>query len=64
MTWELTPLSDDTTRLRMIHEDMGQATRDYVEGGWEQILAGLKTLLESGQPMSSPTSDQMAAAAS
>ncbi len=48
----------------MIHEEMGQATRDYVEGGWEHILAGLKTLLETGRPMAASTSDQTAAAAS
>ena len=46
VTWEVTPL-DSGTRVRMIHEDMGQATRDYVEGGWEHILAGLKSVVES-----------------
>jgi hypothetical protein len=30
----------------MIHEWMGQATRGYVEGGWEHILAGLKRVVE------------------
>jgi hypothetical protein len=26
---------------------MGQATREYTEGGWEHILSGLKELLET-----------------
>jgi hypothetical protein len=30
---------------------MGAATREYVEDGWELILSGLKTLLETGQPL-------------
>jgi uncharacterized protein YndB with AHSA1/START domain len=48
VTWELTDLGDGATRLRMLHEGMGQATRNYVEGGWEHILAGLKSVVESG----------------
>jgi uncharacterized protein YndB with AHSA1/START domain len=47
VTWEVDPLGDGLTRVRLIHEDMPEATRDYVEGGWEHILSGLKTLLES-----------------
>ncbi len=48
VTWQVTPLGDGTTRVLMTHEDMGQATRDYVEGGWEHILAGLKSVVEAG----------------
>ena len=48
VTWEITPLGNDLTRVLMIHEDMGQATHDYVEGGWEHILAGLKLVVEAG----------------
>jgi len=48
VTWQLTPLGDGQTRVQMIHEDMGQATRDYVQGGWEQILSGLKSVVETG----------------
>ncbi|HYI21534.1 MAG TPA: SRPBCC family protein [Candidatus Limnocylindrales bacterium] len=62
VTWELTPIDNETTRLRMIHEDLRPATRDYVDGGWEHILAGLKALLETGEPMNSPAGEQMAAA--
>jgi uncharacterized protein YndB with AHSA1/START domain len=48
VTWELTDLGGGATRVRMLHDSMGEATRDYVEGGWEHILAGLKAVVESG----------------
>lgn len=47
VTWEIEPLGAASTRVRVIHEGMGQATRDYTDGGWELILGGLKALLES-----------------
>ena len=47
VTWELAPLDDGETRVRVVHEGMGQATLDYTEGGWEHILGGLKELLET-----------------
>jgi uncharacterized protein YndB with AHSA1/START domain/DNA-binding transcriptional ArsR family regulator len=50
VTWEITPMGD-SCRLRFVHEDMGAATKDYVTGGWEYILSGLKTLLETGEPL-------------
>ena len=49
LTWELTPVGD-ACELRVTHENLGPATLAYVEGGWEYILAGLKTLLETGEP--------------
>ena len=50
VTWEITPMGD-ASRVRITHEGMGQATREYVEDGWEMILSGLKTLLETGEPL-------------
>jgi uncharacterized protein YndB with AHSA1/START domain len=50
VTWEVTPVGD-ATRVRVIHDGMGEATRSYTEGGWEHILAGLKTLVETGKPL-------------
>jgi uncharacterized protein YndB with AHSA1/START domain/DNA-binding transcriptional ArsR family regulator len=52
LTWEISPMGD-LCRLRVLHEQMGEATEAYVRGGWEYILSGLKTLLETGQPMPS-----------
>jgi uncharacterized protein YndB with AHSA1/START domain len=50
LTWEITPMGD-ACRLRVIHEGLGPQTLEYVTGGWEYILSGLKTLLETGQPL-------------
>jgi len=50
VTWEVTP-ADRGTNVRVIHDDMGEATARYTDGGWEHILAGLKTLLETGKPL-------------
>lgn len=50
VTWEITPMGE-TCRLRLTHEELGDATREYVTGGWEHILSGLKTLLETGRPL-------------
>lgn len=49
-TWEITPMGD-ASRVSIVHEGMGQATREYVEDGWEIILSGMKTLLETGKPL-------------
>ena len=50
VTWELEPMGD-TTRLRVTHEDLSEAAARQVSGGWPQILSGLKTLLETGEPL-------------
>ena len=40
-------------RLRMIHDGFDAETATYreVAGGWSPILSGLKTLLETGEPL-------------
>lgn len=48
--WEITPMGD-ACRLRVMHSGQGDATRRYTSGGWETILSGLKTLLETGEPL-------------
>ena len=37
----------------MIHDDFDGETKTYheVEYGWSHILSGLKTLLETGEPL-------------
>jgi uncharacterized protein YndB with AHSA1/START domain len=47
VTWEVIAVDTGTTRVRMIQEGMGHATREYVDGGWEHILSGLKRVVES-----------------
>jgi uncharacterized protein YndB with AHSA1/START domain len=50
VTWEITPMGD-ACRLVLVHEGLAPATLDYVSGGWEVILSGLKTWLETGEPL-------------
>jgi uncharacterized protein YndB with AHSA1/START domain len=43
------------TRLTVVHDQFpeGSRMRDMVAGGWPEVLAGLKTLLETGRPVGS-----------
>ena len=50
LSWEITPTSDGC-HLLVVHEGFGPATLEYITGGWEQILAGLKTYLEADTPL-------------
>jgi len=52
VTWEIEKLGD-ACRLTLIHDDFDGETKTYheVEHGWSQILSGLKTLIETGQPL-------------
>ena len=42
-----------TCKLTMIHDGFETETATYreVAGGWSYILSGLKTLLETGEPL-------------
>ena len=53
MTFEIDPAGPGVQKLPLVHEtDPGTSTRIAdVAAGWPFILAGLKTLLETGQPM-------------
>jgi uncharacterized protein YndB with AHSA1/START domain len=50
LTWEISAMGE-ACRLVVTHEGMGEATEDYTAGGWAHILSGLKTLLETGEPL-------------
>jgi uncharacterized protein YndB with AHSA1/START domain len=54
VTWELEPQDDGTTLLTLTHDRLEGApkTAAGVEGvGWMGVLSGLKTLLETGEPL-------------
>jgi uncharacterized protein YndB with AHSA1/START domain len=54
VTWELEPQEDGTTLLTVVHDKLEGApkTAESVSGvGWMRVLSGLKTLLETGQPL-------------
>lgn len=52
VTFDLEPVGD-TVKLTVTHDDFdeGSAILEGVSGGWPSILASLKTLLETGQPL-------------
>jgi uncharacterized protein YndB with AHSA1/START domain len=53
VTWEIEPHDGGVTKLTLVHDQLEGApkTAESVAGGWMFILSGLKTLLETGQPL-------------
>jgi len=53
VTWEIEPL-DEICRLTLIHDDFPSETRTFrsVGSGWPMVLSSLKSLLETGEPLS------------
>jgi uncharacterized protein YndB with AHSA1/START domain len=56
VTWQITPVGDDTCALTVTHDQLREGANDQVYGGWPQILSGLKTLLETGETLTTPGS--------
>jgi len=54
VTWELEPQPGGMTKLTVIHDQLEASpkTAASVSGGWMLVLSGLKTLLETGEPLS------------
>jgi uncharacterized protein YndB with AHSA1/START domain len=55
VTWEIEPQENGTTLLTVVHDQLEGApkTAESVSGtGWMFVLSGLKTLLETGVPLS------------
>ena len=55
VTWEIEPVGD-SCRLTVTHDQLREDTKIEIYGGWPQVLSGLKTLLETGQPLTTPGS--------
>jgi len=54
VTWEIEPQPDGTCLLTVVHDQLEESpkTAQSVSGtGWPTVLSGLKTLLETGQPL-------------
>ena len=56
VTWEIEPVADDSCRLTVIHDQLQPGANGELYGGWPQILSGLKTLLETGEDLTTPGS--------
>ena len=55
VTWEIEPVGD-SCRLVVTHDQLREGVNDQIYGGWPQILSGLKTLLETGESLTTPGS--------
>jgi uncharacterized protein YndB with AHSA1/START domain len=56
VTWEIQPIGDDSCRLTVTHDQLREGANDELYGGWPMILSGLKTLLETGETLTTPGS--------
>jgi uncharacterized protein YndB with AHSA1/START domain len=55
VTWEIEPVGD-SCRLTVTHDELREGANDELYGGWPMILSGLKTLLETGEKLTTPGS--------
>jgi uncharacterized protein YndB with AHSA1/START domain len=55
VTWEIEPV-EDSCRLTVTHDQLREGANDELYGGWPMILSGLKTLLETGETLTTPGS--------
>ena len=57
VTWEIEPQDGGVTKLTVTHDQLEASpkTAASVAGGWEFVLSGLKTVLETGEPLSGPS---------
>ena len=55
VTWEIEPV-EDSCRLTVVHDQLPEGANDELFGGWPMILSGLKTLLETGEDLTTPGS--------
>ena len=59
VTWEIHPIGDSCL-LRVTHDQLREGANDQLYGGWPMILSGLKTLLETGELLTTPGSQMYA----
>jgi uncharacterized protein YndB with AHSA1/START domain len=56
VTWEIEQIAEDSCRLTVVHDQLRPNGNGEIYGGWPMILSGLKTLLETGEPLTTPGS--------
>jgi uncharacterized protein YndB with AHSA1/START domain len=56
VTWEIEPVGEDSCRLTLTHDQLREGANSEIYGGWPMILSGLKTLLETGEKLTTPGS--------
>jgi uncharacterized protein YndB with AHSA1/START domain len=55
VTWEIEPIGD-SCRLTVTHDQLREDANNQLYGGWPMLLSGLKTLLETGEILTTPGS--------
>ena len=55
VTWEIEQV-EDSCRLTVVHDQLREGANAELYGGWPMILSGLKTLLETGDTLTTPGS--------
>jgi uncharacterized protein YndB with AHSA1/START domain len=55
VTWEIKPIGD-SCRLTVTHDQLREGANAQLYGGWPMVLSGLKTLLETGEMLTTPGS--------
>ena len=55
VTWEIEPIGDSCL-LKVTHDQLREDASAQLYGGWPMILSGLKTLLETGELLTTPGS--------
>src|SRR5271170_5925972 len=55
VNWEIVPVADSCL-LKVTHDQLREGGNMQVYGGWPMILSGLKTLLETGELLTTPGS--------
>jgi hypothetical protein len=55
VTWEIEQVAD-SCRLTVTHDQLREGANSQLYGGWPMVLSGLKTLLETGELLTTPGS--------
>ncbi|HET9040884.1 MAG TPA: SRPBCC domain-containing protein [Gemmatimonadales bacterium] len=55
VTWDIEPVGD-SCRLTVTHDQLREMANSELYGGWPMVLSGLKTLLETGELLTTPGS--------
>ena len=55
VTWQIEPVAD-SCRLTVVHDQLPAGANAELYGGWPMILSGLKTLIETGELLTTPGS--------
>jgi uncharacterized protein YndB with AHSA1/START domain/DNA-binding transcriptional ArsR family regulator len=55
VTWEIEPVGDSCL-LKVTHDQLREGANAQLFGGWPMVLSGIKTLLETGEMLTTPGS--------